>query len=95
MEPRSSGHDESAPSAGGAGAPGPVDARFDDVVRGLVADRAWRRRIRLAHLRHWLGVVGRGTWNALADLGRWFTCVPPQRCAVASARPRLSPAARP
>lgn len=80
---RRSGQDRSATTS--TGRTPTADAPFDDVVRQLVDDRSWRRRVRLAHLRHWAGVVARCGWHGLADVGCWFTAVPPQRCAGSGA----------
>ncbi|UDY36620.1 hypothetical protein [Dermatobacter hominis] len=91
MEPRKGEDDTSAPTNG----TGAVDVHFDDLVRPLTDDPGWRRRVRLAHVRHWLAVAARCSWNGMADVGCWFTCVPPQRCASAALRSGVSGSTRP
>ena len=90
MEPPIGGDQPSATDG-----PGAHDLPFDEVVRCLADDPTWRRRVRLAHVRHWLAVVARCSWNGMADVGCWFTCVPPQRCRSGSLRPRVSGPTRP
>ncbi len=56
------------------------DHRFEVVVAPLRGDLAWRRRIRMITIRD--RVLRAGSWvlRCLAELGCWFTGVPPQRC---------------
>ena len=53
---------------------------FDSVVEQLIDDPVWQRRVRRVRLRH---ACTRGLCWALhcvAEVGCWFTYVPPQRC---------------
>ena len=75
--------------AGSGGSPSArsrdTDVEFDAVVQSLRADPSWRWRLRMIRLRH--AIVSAAAWSLryLAELGCWFTGVPPQRCARSGA----------
>ncbi len=58
--------------------------QFDAVIEQFHGDHRWRRQVAAVHLRHRTSLVLSWLLHGFAELGCWFTVVPPQRC---TARP--------